>query len=102
MTIEEALHLCDVGKILIRVSSMREKQTLIDMCHEYGYATGGCTAVTYQEYPLLGNKNGEPTASPDGTLSFWKLAQESHCVVVTLRDLTTECDIDSAFVSDLL
>lgn len=102
LTVEEALHLCDAGKILIRVNSMREKQTLIDMCHEYGYATGDCTAVSYREYPFLSNKNGEPTDSPDGKLSFWKLVQGSTCEVMTFHELTMECDIDSAFVSDLL
>ena len=100
MTIEEALHLCDVGKILIRVSSMREKQTLIDMCHEYGYATGGCTAVSYQDYPLLGNDFGEPRDDPEGKLSFWR--RPWHVEVTTLSEFLTDQGIDSAFVSDLL
>lgn len=100
MTIEEALHLCDVGKILIRVSSMREKQTLIDICHEYGYDTGGCTAVSYQEYPLLGNDFGKPLDDQEGKLSFWR--RPGHFEVTTLSELSTDQDIDSAFVSNLL
>lgn len=100
MTIEEALHLCDVGKILIRVSSMREKQTLIDMCHEYGYATGGCTAATYQDYPLLGNDFSKPRDDQEGKLAFWR--RPGHVEVTTLSELSTDQDIDSAFVSDLL
>lgn len=100
MTIEEALHLCDVGKILIRVSSMREKQTLIDMCHEYGYATGGCTAVTYQEYPLLGTDFSKPRDDQKGNLAFWR--RPRHVEVITLSELSTDQDIDSSSVADLL
>lgn len=100
MTIEEALHLCDIGQLLIRVNSIEEKQTLIDICREHGYGTGGCTAVSYQDYPLLGNDFGEPRDDPAGKLSFWR--RPWHVEVTTLSEFSTDQDIDSAFVSDLL
>lgn len=100
MTIEEALHLCDIGQLLIQVSSIEEKQTLIDICHEYGYDPGGCTAVSYQDYPLLGNDFSKSRDDQEGKLSFWR--RPGHVEVTTLSELSTDQDIDSAFVSDLL
>lgn len=106
MTIEEAFRLCAAGRLTIQVNSMEEKQTLIDLCHDYGYETGGCTAVSYQKYPFLGNKNGEPTDTTDGKFSFWTRQWFSFtngiCKVTTLSELSTNRDIDSDFVSDLL
>lgn len=100
MTIEEALHLCDIGQLLIRVNSIEEKQTLIDICREHGYDTGDCMAVSYQDYPLLGNDFGEPQDEPNGALSFWRRPWDVE--VTTLSELSTNQDVDSSFVSDLL